>query len=74
MSARVEFFDRDREVEEGPAGATYTVHKTDYYFRVRGGNGEPLMTSEAYTTQTDARRGFLDPVDAVIAAKSGMAR
>lgn len=31
----------------------------EYRFRIKGANGEIVMTSEGYTTHADARRGFM---------------
>lgn len=32
----------------------------EFRYRLKGGNGEVMATSEGYTTRTDAERGFVD--------------
>lgn len=34
-------------------------------YRIKGRNGEPMATSEAYTTKADARRGYRDLVGVI---------
>lgn len=53
MSAKVEYF-------EDEAG--------EYRFRIKGGNGEKMVTSEGYTRKADAKRGFRDLMNAIVAS------
>jgi hypothetical protein len=63
--AIVDFTERRIEFENGPAGATYSDVRFEHRWHLRGGNGESMATSEAYTTAADARRGLRDAVAAM---------
>jgi len=39
--------------------------KGDFRFRVKGGNGEIIVTSEGYTRKHDATRGFATLIDII---------
>jgi uncharacterized protein YegP (UPF0339 family) len=32
----------------------------EWRYRIKGENGEPMVTSEGYPTKTGARRGYID--------------
>jgi hypothetical protein len=38
----------------------FTDEAGGHRYRIRGRNGEPMVTSEGYTTARDARRGYED--------------
>jgi uncharacterized protein YegP (UPF0339 family) len=49
----------------------FTDEQGEYRFRIKGRNGEVLATSEGYTREDDARRGFWDLARAVANASRG---
>lgn len=42
--------------------------KGDWFYRLKGGNGETMNTSQSYTRQSDAVRAVEDCIDAVAGA------
>jgi hypothetical protein len=46
----------------------------DYYYQIKGKNGEVMCTSEGYSRESDARRGYEDLYDQIIRDAVSLAR